>query len=416
MSLTVLELIQAACYEANIPAPSTIASPTSSDHLQLFNLFHSVGRELRQARYWPQLKKKFTVFLDSNIASYQLPQDFYCACPMTHWDRENQWEMSGPMTDREWGYRLYGYVTLQNRKAYRIFGPDSNVVTSQVNGGGQLQINPVPGDAQQGIAVTFEYISKSWLSPPSWAASTAYTTANYVNSSGNIYKCSTNGTSGSLPPRMIGYRQGLDGGVVWYQVDVSSWSGASYYAPGDHVTNGGNLYLCTSGGVPSAGPSGTGNSITDGTVTWKYISVGTWAAETAVEFDDYILQNTYYYKCITPGIQGNNTQKTSKNAPNWHQGLVTDNTAVWTFYQPAYERLLTDTDLCLFDDDLMIAGLKWRFLQARGLEYQDLKAEYELKKDTAVSRWDAGRKLSLVDEGFSLAGLNPDVSEGDFGL
>jgi hypothetical protein len=53
-----------------------------------------------------------------------------------------------------------------------------------------------------------------------------------------------------------------------------AWVASKAYVANDHVTNdGGKLYRCTSGGTSasSGGPTGTGSSITDGTVTWQYL-------------------------------------------------------------------------------------------------------------------------------------------------
>lgn len=56
-----------------------------------------------------------------------------------------------------------------------------------------------------------------------------------------------------------------------------AWIGSKVYAIGDQVHNGGNVYRCTTGGTSasSGGPSGTGASISDGTVTWTFVQVGT---------------------------------------------------------------------------------------------------------------------------------------------
>jgi hypothetical protein len=56
----------------------------------------------------------------------------------------------------------------------------------------------------------------------------------------------------------------------------SVWIAANVTAVGQYCTNGGNTYQCTAAGTSAAsgGPTGTGSSITDGTVTWKYIGSG----------------------------------------------------------------------------------------------------------------------------------------------
>ncbi len=55
------------------------------------------------------------------------------------------------------------------------------------------------------------------------------------------------------------------------------WAGSRAYALGEQAHNGGNLYRVTTAGTSAAsgGPTGTGASITDGTVTWTFVQAGT---------------------------------------------------------------------------------------------------------------------------------------------
>lgn len=52
----------------------------------------------------------------------------------------------------------------------------------------------------------------------------------------------------------------------------ASWAPSTAYTAGKARINGGNIYVCTVAGTSagSGGPTGTGASITDGTVTWSY--------------------------------------------------------------------------------------------------------------------------------------------------
>lgn len=57
----------------------------------------------------------------------------------------------------------------------------------------------------------------------------------------------------------------------------SAWIASNVTAVGQYCTNGGNTYKCTVAGTTAAsgGPTGTGGTITDGTVTWAYQGAGT---------------------------------------------------------------------------------------------------------------------------------------------
>jgi len=59
-------------------------------------------------------------------------------------------------------------------------------------------------------------------------------------------------------------------------VTTTAWAALTAYSIGNKVVNGGNAYYCTVAGTSAAvgGPSGTGSTIVDGTVTWKYITNG----------------------------------------------------------------------------------------------------------------------------------------------
>ena len=54
------------------------------------------------------------------------------------------------------------------------------------------------------------------------------------------------------------------------------WSATKVYIASQQAHNGGNVYRCTTGGTSagSGGPSGTGGTIADGTVTWAFVQAG----------------------------------------------------------------------------------------------------------------------------------------------
>jgi hypothetical protein len=51
------------------------------------------------------------------------------------------------------------------------------------------------------------------------------------------------------------------------------WAPSTTYTPGQIVTRGANAYRCVAGGISAAsgGPTGSGTSITDGSVTWTFV-------------------------------------------------------------------------------------------------------------------------------------------------
>jgi hypothetical protein len=55
-----------------------------------------------------------------------------------------------------------------------------------------------------------------------------------------------------------------------------AWTAATAFLVGQHVHNGGNVYRCTTAGTSAGagGPSGTGGSIADNTAVWAYVGPG----------------------------------------------------------------------------------------------------------------------------------------------
>ena len=55
------------------------------------------------------------------------------------------------------------------------------------------------------------------------------------------------------------------------------WQASSAVVVGEYVSNGGNVYRCTTAGTTAAsgGPTGTGPTISDGTAVWAYQQAGT---------------------------------------------------------------------------------------------------------------------------------------------
>lgn len=70
--------------------------------------------------------------------------------------------------------------------------------------------------------------------------------------------------------------------------NASAWVGSTSYSVGDIRRNGGNQYIATTAGTSasSGGPTGTSTSITDGTVTWRFLGAGDAFANVAAESDN----------------------------------------------------------------------------------------------------------------------------------
>jgi hypothetical protein len=184
----------------------------------------------------------------------------------THWNQEEYLPLLGPASDGDFTTLLYSGASSTTNYTWRPFGRDENPASA----GGQFSVNPTPSSAE---TLGFEYITRSYLLPINWSASTSYGASAYCNASGKIYqKGSGTATSGTVVP--------------------------------SHST-------------------GTGS---DGTITWTHIS-----------------------------------------AP--------------------YETIVADTDLVVFDDDLVKLGIRAKWIEEKGGDYAQAKAEFDTKVDQAVARY-----------------------------
>lgn len=388
MARTILDLVKSALYRSNAQQiPSALVAATAASDLQLLHLLYGVHEELRALMCWPQLKRTFKVRLVAGQEGYDLPLNFFSLLPFTHYDRINGWATEGPMTDSAWNMRVLGTDVRGANKAFRFFG----------TGGRQFKVSPVPGSSDAGAVISFDYICRDVFQPPPWTASEASMTQNlYRSANGIIYKKTDSGsdTCGTVRPTME-FGEGQDGGARWLALTASAFANTTLYAAGDYFLGATRLYRVTVGGTSaSTTPTSTteGTDLTSGTVTYQYHASPAWAGQTEYDTGDYVLISTQYYRCEVGG-------KSGSDSLTWSPTVFTDNTISWTHQDIAYETLQLDTDYSIFDEELVIAGLRARLFEARGLGAEDLVYGYEKLKRTAVGRWNAGKILDLAAGG-----------------
>lgn len=123
-----------------------------------------------------------------------------------------------------------------------------------------------------------------------------------------------------------------------------------------------------------------------------------WVASTAYSLGDIRSGNGYVYRVTTAGTSGS-------TRPSVTSGTETDGTVVWTYYTEPYSvdqanTALNDADLCLFDDDLMIEGMRWAYKRSKGLDYQQERNDWEQQVKSAYARFNGPIRVSMHgDEG-----------------
>jgi len=81
-------------------------------------------------------------------------------------------------------------------------------------------------------------------------------------------------------------------------------------------------------------------------------------------------------------------------------GAGIDGTVTWTLYDEAYETMLSDNDLCIFDDDLVILGLRARWYEIKRYDgYENFVNEFLSKIEQSVNRWKGTNRGSLTRYG-----------------
>lgn len=79
-------------------------------------------------------------------------------------------------------------------------------------------------------------------------------------------------------------------------------------------------------------------------------------------------------------------------------------------FQPAY---LADSDTALLNENLISLGLKWRYLQANGLEYGEDMDTYEREVEKAIARDGGLSALSMAPQPVDPSRIN--LPDGNFG-
>jgi len=383
--MTLLSIAQKCTQRLQLIDPATFYGSTNNNYILLLAMINRATDEIADDFDWPELVRFYPFKLIDGLESYPLPGDYDRRLDETLWNQDQHWPLIGPVTPQVWEQYINGFITTLPRQRFRVKGATDN----------QFFINPTP-DGVAGQTMVYEYITKNTRRPKTWAANTAYTTAApYVFYNGLILQCVVNGTSDNagLPPLY-----GIDNTVRWDA--IPDYVASQVYYENDLFLANSKVYKVTTSGLSSASsPSVTSGSETLGTAIFEYVATpSTWAGGTAYSADDYAIANSHGLKCTQGGVSGRTAPKfyavygaVSTNTGNQAPALVTKKIAdgagalVWNIYESEYT-FTADTDEVLLNNQIIIDGACWRFLQARGFEYQlDMKIALD-QLDTTKSK------------------------------
>lgn len=126
-----------------------------------------------------------------------------------------------------------------------------------------------------------------------------------------------------------------------------------------------------------------------------------WVASTVYSAGAIRAGNGYVYRTAAGGTSGS-------TRPSHATGSASDGSVTWTTYTEPYligdtaNTNLSDDDLCLFDEDLMIEGMRWAYLQATGRDYGQERQDWEMMVKSAAARFDGPCQISMIGDSETL--------------
>ncbi len=388
--MTVLAVAQAISRLAQIPVPAAFVSATSNNQVLLKAIIYKTLDDLRDDYDWPELTRQHLFKTISGLENYPLPADIDRRITDTLWNRSQNWPLIGPIDPILWQQYKSGFITTLPRQRFRVKGIGLN----------EFYIDPTPSDSDGDQQLVYEYISQSTIRPVTWIANTAYTTAApYVFYNGLILKCITNGTSANngQPPQY-----GIDNTVLWDS--VPDYVASQVYYEGQYVYGNSKVYKVTTPGLSSAStPSVASGSETLGTVVFEFqSSAAAWVGGTEYSSGDFASANSHAYRCTADGVSGRLSPKfydvlpaTNGYPPNAISKRIADGTAVWEVYEQPFTEFVADTDEIVLNNDMVVEGALWRFLQAQRLAYDDLKVSAEAKLEACKTKKEGLETISV---------------------
>lgn len=114
-----------------------------------------------------------------------------------------------------------------------------------------------------------------------------------------------------------------------------------------------------------------------------------WQASTAYTTSDYVFANGHNYVCASNGTSG-------ATAPSGTSTGISDGTATWDYYGDAYTEVIADTDVVIYDADLVKIGLKALFLEESNADYLETRRRFEERIESASKRYQGGKVYSTA--------------------
>jgi hypothetical protein len=153
MSNTALWIVQQACSELGLPAPTTVSSSTDATNVQMLALLNSAGYDLISNFQWEEMNRTYLFDTVDLQQDYPLPDDYNYFLDSTGWDRTNRWPLLGPVSQQEWQALIAAKVVAVSRTYYKV----QNKLISI------WPIPASPGTQSGGRELAISYSSLNWV-------------------------------------------------------------------------------------------------------------------------------------------------------------------------------------------------------------------------------------------------------------
>lgn len=158
--MTLLTIVECAADIIGVPRPSAVITSTDQTVRTMLALLNREGQNLAKLRNlwgggWTILEREHTFTTTASTAEYAFPSDFAELIGDTAWDRDDFFEMRGPLSPQEWQAIKSGLsASPALRRRFRIKRSASTATR-------QFFVDPTP--EATGETLVFEYLSNAWL-------------------------------------------------------------------------------------------------------------------------------------------------------------------------------------------------------------------------------------------------------------
>lgn len=143
-------------------------------------------------------------------------------------------------------------------------------------------------------------------------------------------------------------------------------------------------------------PDNSTDTLFFGYLSSNWIWPRDWVTLTVYSAGDIRTGNGYVYRTAAGGTSG-------ATRPSHSTGSASDGTVTWAVYIEPYlctpaNAALNDSDICLFDEDIMIEGMRWAFKRAKNQDYQQERSDWEQMVRSAYGRFNGPTRINVSDE------------------